>query len=100
MRADKKQWRNRKAKKELARRLQSENPGLEGVHPHAAGIDVGNNAHYVAGQADRDSQPGRRFGGFNADLPRLAKLFQTCGGKTVALPSKGGYWDSPDQLFG
>jgi len=33
---------------ELARRLQSENPGLEVVHPHAAGIDVGNGAHYVA----------------------------------------------------
>jgi hypothetical protein len=32
--------RNRKARKELARRLQSENPGLEVVHPHAAGIDV------------------------------------------------------------
>ena len=41
MRTDKKVWRNRKARKELARRLQSENPGLEVVHPHAAGIDVG-----------------------------------------------------------
>jgi len=33
MRTDKKLWRNRKARKELARRLQSENPGLEVVHP-------------------------------------------------------------------
>jgi hypothetical protein len=33
---DKKLWRNRKEKKELVRRLQSENPGLEVVHPHAA----------------------------------------------------------------
>jgi hypothetical protein len=41
MRTDKKLWRNRKARKELARQLQSENPGLEVVHPHAAGIDVG-----------------------------------------------------------
>jgi hypothetical protein len=48
MRTEKKLWRNRKARKELARRLQSENPGLEVVHPHAAGIDVGNSAHYVA----------------------------------------------------
>lgn len=31
MRTDKKRWRNRKARKELARRLQSENPGLEVV---------------------------------------------------------------------
>jgi hypothetical protein len=42
MRTNKKLRRNRKGKKELARRLQSENPGLEVVHPHAAGIDVGN----------------------------------------------------------
>jgi hypothetical protein len=48
MRTDKKLWRNRKARKELGRRLQSENPGLEVVHPHAAGVDVGNSAHYVA----------------------------------------------------
>jgi hypothetical protein len=33
MGTDNKLWRNRKAKKELARRLQSENPGLE-VRPH------------------------------------------------------------------
>ena len=29
-----------------------ENPGLEVVHPHAAGIDVGNGVHYVAVQPD------------------------------------------------
>jgi len=45
---NKKIWRNWKKRKELARRLQSENPGLEAVHPHAAGINVGNGAHYVA----------------------------------------------------
>jgi hypothetical protein len=33
VRTDKMLWRNRKGKKELARRLQSENPGLEVVHP-------------------------------------------------------------------
>jgi len=48
MRADKKLSRNRKARKELVRWLQSENSGLEVVHPRAAGIDVGNAAHYVA----------------------------------------------------
>ena len=41
----KKLWQNRKEKKEWTRRLQSEDPGLEVVHPHAAGIDVGNRAH-------------------------------------------------------
>ena len=42
---------NRKERKEWARRLLAEDPGLEVVHPHAAGIDVGNSAHYVAGAA-------------------------------------------------
>lgn len=32
-----KQWQNRKERREWARRLQSENPGLEVVHPDAAG---------------------------------------------------------------
>ena len=92
MRTDKKLWRNRKARKELARRLQSENPGLEVVHPHAAGIDVGNGAHYVAVRPDRDSQPVRRFECFTAELHRLADWFQSCGVKTVALQSTGVYW--------
>ena len=46
MPADKKLWRNRKERKQWARRLQSEDPGLEVIHPHAAGIDVGISAHY------------------------------------------------------
>ena len=94
MRTDKKLWRNRKARKELARRLQSENPGLEVVHPHAAGIDVGNSAHYVAVRPDCDPQPVRRFECFTADLYRLADWLQDCGAQTVALQSTGVYWIS------
>ena len=51
MTADKKLWRNWKERKQWARRLQSEDPGLEVVHPHAAGIDVGNGSHYAAAGA-------------------------------------------------
>ena len=92
MRTDTKQWRSRKEKKELSRRLQCENPGLEVVHPHAAGIDVGNSAHYVAVWPDRDPQPVRRFECFTADLHRLADWLEICGVKTVALQSTGVYW--------
>ena len=49
---------NRKQRKEFARRLRSEDPGLDVVHPHAAGIDVGNSAHYVAVRPDRDPGSG------------------------------------------
>jgi hypothetical protein len=52
---------NRKQRKELARRLQSADPGLDVVHPNAAGIDVGNSTHYVAVRPDRDPHPVRRF---------------------------------------
>src|SRR6201998_1827751 len=92
MRTDSRLWRNRKAKKELARRLQSDNPGLEVAHPQAAGIDVGNGAHYVAVRPARDPQPVRRFECFTADLYRLANWLQSCGVQTVALQSTGVYW--------
>jgi transposase len=88
----KKLWRNRKARKELTRQLQSANPGLEVVHPHAAGIDVGNGAHYVAVRPDCDPEPVRRFECFTADLYRLADWLQSCGVQTVALQSTGVYW--------
>jgi hypothetical protein len=43
MTAGNKLWRNRKERKEWARRLRSEDPGLEVVHPHAAGIVLDTN---------------------------------------------------------
>lgn len=88
----KKLWRNRKERKEWAQRLQSDDPGLEVVHPDAAGIDVGNSSHYVAVRPDRDQQPVRRFECFTADLHRLADWLQSCGVKTVAMQSTGVYW--------
>ena len=92
MRTERKLWQNRKERKEWARRLQSEDPGLEVVHPHAAGIDVGNSAHYVAVRPDRDPEPVRRFECFTADLHRLADWLECCGVKTVAMQSTGVYW--------
>jgi transposase len=83
---------NRKQRKELVRRMRSEDPGLEVVHPNAAGIDIGNGAHYVAVRPDRDAEPVRRFECFTADLHRLANWLQACGVKTVAMQSTGVYW--------
>jgi transposase len=83
---------NRKQRRELARRLQAADPGLEVMHPHAAGIDVGNSTHYVAVRPDRDPDPVRRFDCFTADLHRLADWLLQCGVTTVALQSTGVYW--------
>src|SRR5262245_49759168 len=82
---------NRKQRNALARQLQSADPGLDIVHPNAAGIDVGNSVHYVAVRPDRDPQPVRRFECFTADLHRLADWLQQCGVTTVALQSTGVY---------
>jgi transposase len=83
---------NRKQRKELARRLRVEDPGLEVMHPHAAGIDVGNSAHYVAVRPDRDPDSVRRFECFTTDLHRLADWLVRCGVTTVAMQSTGVYW--------
>jgi len=82
----------RKQRKALARRLQATDPGLEVMHPNAAGIDVGNSTHYVAVRPDRDPNPVRRFDCFTADLHRLADWLQQCGVTTVAMQSTGVYW--------
>ncbi len=82
----------RKQRKDLARRLQSADPGLDVMHPNAAGIDVGNSTHYVAVRPDRDPNPVRRFDCFTADLHRLADWLQQCGVTTVAMQSTGVYW--------
>jgi hypothetical protein len=54
------------------RELQSEDLSLEVVHPDAAGIDIGNEFHYVAVPPTRDSQPIRRFGCTTAELKQMA----------------------------
>jgi hypothetical protein len=83
---------NRKQRRALARRLQAADPGLEVMHPNAAGIDVGNSTHYVAVRPDRDANPVRRFECFTADFHRLADWLQQCGVTTVAMQSTGVYW--------
>jgi transposase len=82
----------RKQRRDLGRQLRSDDPGLEVMHPNAAGIDVGNSMHYVAVRPDRDPDPVRRFDCFTADLHRLADWLQQCGVTTVAMQSTGVYW--------
>ena len=69
LRNGKLQW-NRKERREVERRLNSADPGLEIIHPHAAGIDVGNESHYVAVPAGRDARPVREFGSWTSSPGR------------------------------
>ena len=83
---------NRKQRKEFARRLCSDDPGLEIVHPHAAGIDVGNESHYVAVTPKCDPEPVREFGSWTADLLKMADWLKSCGVTHVVMQSTGVYW--------
>ncbi len=66
--------------------------GLEVVHPKAAGIDVGNEQHWVAVPPSLDADPVRQFGCFTADLMAMARWLQERGIETVAMQSTGVYW--------
>ena len=83
---------NRRQKRDLATRLNSADPGFEIVHRHAAGIDIGNESHFVAVPAGRDEQPVREFGSWTADLERMAQWLKDCGIESVVMQSTGVYW--------
>jgi transposase len=83
---------NRKQRREMMRKMQSEDLSLEVIHPDAAGIDIGNESHYAAVPPSRDSQPVRRFGCTTAELKAMAAWLQQCGICTVAMQSTGVYW--------
>src|SRR4030081_3225647 len=83
---------NRKQRREMTRKIQSEDLSLEVVHPDAAGIDIGNESHYVAVPPTRDSQPVRRFGCTTSELKEMAVWLQQCAIRTIALQSTGVYW--------
>jgi len=53
---------NRKQQREMMRQIHSEDLSLAIIHPDAAGIDIGNESHYVAVPPNRDSQSVQRFG--------------------------------------
>ena len=83
---------NRKQRREWTRKIQAEEMSLQVVHPDAAGIDIGNEVHYVAVALSRDSQPVRRFGCTTAELKDMAAWLKQCRIRTVAMQSTGVYW--------
>jgi len=65
------------------------------VHPHAAGIDLGNAAHYVCVPADSvpaGQNPVRQFGVFNPQLDEMVGWLKQCQVQTVAMESTGVMW--------
>ena len=83
---------SRKRNKQTASGQPEWSLSLEVVHPNAAGIDIGNESHYVAVAPNRDPNPVRQFACFTEDLHRLADWLKSCGIDTVAMQSTGVYW--------
>ena len=57
----------RKQRREMMRKIQSEDLSLEVIHPDAAGIDIGNESHYVAVPQARDSPMGGTSGALQSN---------------------------------
>jgi hypothetical protein len=74
----------------MARKIHAEDLSLEVMHPHAAGIDIGNEIPGVP--PTRDEQPVRRFGCTTAELKAMAAWLKQCEIRTVAMQSTGMYW--------
>jgi transposase len=83
---------NRKQRREWTRKMQAEEISLQVIHPDAAGIDIGNAAHYVAVPPNRDNRPVQRFGCTTAELKDMAAWLKQCRIRTVAMQSTGVYW--------
>ena len=90
---------NRKQRRETVRKIQSAELSLEVVHPDAAGIDIGNESHYVAVPPSRDNQRVRCFGCTTAELKAMAAWLKQCGIRTVAMQSTGVYWIAVYDIF-
>jgi transposase len=83
---------NRRRKKKAGNEQQDWSVNLDVVHPNAAGIDIGNESHYVAVPPDRDMEPVRQFACFTEALQQMAAWLKSCGIDTVAMQSTGVYW--------
>ena len=67
--------------------------GRSVVYPHAAGVDLGASAHYVAGPSTGQAAPPVRcFGSDTASLRELAQWLKDQGADTVAMEATGVYW--------
>src|ERR1700723_2512816 len=80
---------SRRERKQIERQLQAEDPGWEIVHRNVAGIDVGNESHFVAVDARQADQPVREFGSWTTGLHQMADWLKTCQVQRVVLHTTG-----------
>jgi transposase len=85
--------------KALVRQFQSEDPGWEVVHRNVAGIDVGNESHFVAVDPQVEGQAVREFGSWTAALQEMADWLKRCGVKRVVMQTTGVYWIAVQEVL-
>jgi transposase len=90
---------NRQQRRELGQRIQAADPGLDVVHPDAAGIDIGNESHFVAIPPDRDPVPIREFGAWTAALQAMASWLTAHRIRTVAMQATGVSWIAVQEVL-
>jgi hypothetical protein len=83
---------SRRERKQIERQLQAEDPGWEIVHRNVAGIDGGNESHFVAVDARQADPPVREFGSWTTGLQQRADWLKTCQVQRVVLQTTGVYW--------
>lgn len=83
---------SRRERKQIERQLQAEEPGWEIVHRNVAGIDVGNESHFVAVDPRQADQPVREFGSWTDGLRQMVDWLKSCQVQRVVLQTTGVYW--------
>jgi hypothetical protein len=75
---------SRRERKQIERQLQAKDPGWEILHHNLAGIDVGNESHFVAVDARKADQPVREFGFRDRRCGSVPKSIMRCCTKSIA----------------
>lgn len=81
-----------KMKKSKNSKKVSHQPELSLINPHAAGIDIGADRHWVSIPPQTDDEHVKSFSCFTQDLYQMADWLKEHGIKTVAMESTGVYW--------
>src|SRR5437763_8389820 len=83
---------SRRERRQIERQLQAEDPGWEIVHRNVAGIDVGDESHFVAVDPSVAEPAVREFGSWTAALQEMAAWLKSCGVQRVVMQTTGVYW--------
>lgn len=79
-------------KKELKKGVVKMGSGLPVIHPHAAGIDIGDTMHVIALGDGEGGFEVKVTGAFTYELKEIVEYFKENGVTTVAMESTGVYW--------